>query len=266
MNELGPEARAILDAGRAGDEPTGDDRRRMRASIMRAIATGAAVGAASTAAETSAAAGLKAGAASAWKVVAGLLLAGAVASAGAAAVHSAGDAPPHPTAAAAPVASARTQPPALPPPDAPAPAASEAPAPDPVPAAPTPPPAPVPAPAALHPSAAPVASARGEASASAAPAPQPPPEDPLAAESRGLGAAYRAMQDGDPRRALALLDEQQAKGSALREEREAARVLALCQAGRVDEGRAAAARFLQASPRSPLADRVRGACAARETR
>jgi hypothetical protein len=249
MNELGPEARQILEGGRAGDEPTGEDRRRMRASVMRAIAAGGAIGAASAAAETSAAAGLKVGAVSAWKVAAGLFLAGAVAGAGAGAIGSRDDAPRPSTTAvasvrAAPVVPARRpqEPLASPP--------GEAPAPAPAPSAAVPQPAPGPAPAAPRSSA----------------APPSPPEDTLPAENQGLREAYGAMQGGDPARALALLDEQQAKGSALREEREAARVLALCQLGRVDEGRAAAARFLQASPRSPLADRVRNACPAREMR
>jgi hypothetical protein len=251
MNELGPEAREIMDAGRAGDEPTDRDRTRVRASVLRAIAAGGVIGVASTAAETSAAAGLKAGAVATWKLAVGLLLAGAVAGTGTvvAVSRARGETPPHAVAVAA-VTAAPAQPPADPAPEAPVVS----------PAAPAPPPAaPQPAPIAL--SAAPRA---GTASA-APPAPQAKLEDTLAAENQGLREAHAAMQGGDPARALALLDEQQAKGSLLREEREAARVLALCQLGRVDEGRAAAARFLQESPRSPLADRVRAACPARQT-
>ncbi len=259
MNELGPEAREILDAGRAGDEPTAEDRTRVRASILRAIAAGGVIGVASTAAETSAAAGLKVGAVATWKIVAGLLLAGAVAGTGAgiAVSRSHFDAPRRSTVVAA-VEAAPAPPPAERLPEA---AASGAPAVSPPVAAP-PPTAPQPRPIAVsaspRPGAAPLASA-------APAAPQAKLEDTLAAENQGLREAHAAMQGGDPARALALLDEQQARGSALREEREAARVLALCQLGRVDEGRAAAARFLQEIPRSPLADRVRGACPSRGT-
>ncbi len=49
MKELSPEARAILEAGRYGDDPTPEDRARLRATIMRATAMGAAVGVALTA-------------------------------------------------------------------------------------------------------------------------------------------------------------------------------------------------------------------------
>jgi hypothetical protein len=71
------------------------------------------------------------------------------------------------------------------------------------------------------------------------------------------------MQGGDAARALALLEEQSAGGAQLREERAAARILALCQLGRADEARAAAAAFLAERPSSPLTDRVRASCAGR---
>ena len=44
------------------------------------------------------------------------------------------------------------------------------------------------------------------------------------------------------------------------EERAAARVFALCAAGRLDEGRAAAERFQKRYPGSLLTERVRQAC------
>jgi hypothetical protein len=93
-------------------------------------------------------------------------------------------------------------------------------------------------------------------------APAPRPTDPLEGEIRGLGEAHGALKDGDPARALALLDEQSAAyaDGQLRQERDAARVLALCKLGRTDDGRALAARFLAENPRSPLTDRVRAAC------
>jgi hypothetical protein len=102
----------------------------------------------------------------------------------------------------------------------------------------------------------------------AGPSPSAAPEDPLIAETRHLGEAYRALQSDDPARALALLDEQSAvhAGGELGEERAAARVTALCKLGRREEAAAAAARFLRDHPRSPHADRVRAACAAPEER
>jgi hypothetical protein len=76
--------------------------------------------------------------------------------------------------------------------------------------------------------------------------------------------AQGALQAGDANRALSLLDEHSAanRQGILREERMAARVLALCELGRTDEARAEAARFLRESPASPLASRVRSACPA----
>ena len=50
-------------------------------------------------------------------------------------------------------------------------------------------------------------------------------------------------------------------GGVLREEQRAARILALCAAGRTGEAKAEAQRFLAESPRSPMAERVRSSCA-----
>lgn len=86
--------------------------------------------------------------------------------------------------------------------------------------------------------------------------------DTLIAETRRLREAHGAMRGGDAEKALALLSEQSAEneGQKLRAERAAARVLALCKLGRVDEAHAEAASFLAQNPQSPLADRVRKAC------
>jgi hypothetical protein len=92
----------------------------------------------------------------------------------------------------------------------------------------------------------------------AAPQPAIADEDPLAAETRRLREAHGALQAGDAQKALGLLGEQ---GGQLGEERAAARVLALCQLGKIAEMEAARAAFLRDHPRSPLADRVRGGCA-----
>lgn len=282
MSDIGPEGRAVLDGGRDGDDPGPADRARIRAAVMRSIAVGTALGAAS--ATTEAAAGVaRAGLlASGWKVVAGLVVMGAV---GAGLVVSR-ERPPAPSAAraaglaltagpAVPAGLAPTAGPALPagavasPPVNEPPAASAVPPPaaaaprasvEPVRSAAAPRPASVaPLPVAVEPPAV----AEPPPALPAPPAAPPAPPDTLAAEATRLREAHGALQGGDAARALALLDEQGAAGAQLREERAAARVLALCQLGKVDEARAAAARFLQESPRSPLADRVRASCAGR---
>jgi hypothetical protein len=89
-------------------------------------------------------------------------------------------------------------------------------------------------------------------------------KDPLLAETEALRAAQRALRSGDGTRALELLHEQErtyATGS-LHEERAAARILALCQAGLADAARASTERFVRRWPRSALRARVISACRA----
>lgn len=78
-----------------------------------------------------------------------------------------------------------------------------------------------------------------------------------------MRSAQQALKRGDGATALAELDALAAKhpDGVLREERLAARVLALCAAGRVDEARAAGRRFLDEMPGSVQGDRVRASCA-----
>jgi type IV secretory pathway VirB10-like protein len=260
MNELGPEARAFLEAGRDGDMPTSADRARVKKALLISLAAGGALGAAPTSAQGAlAVAGAKT-AGSTLLLVAKVL--GAVVILGAAGVGLARlGAPGAPASSAAPPA--RTEAAAIaPPPAIEAPAPTDLPAPPAIeaPAAP-----PVAATAAVIAAAAPTASIAPRPSSKPVAAPTAAPEgDTLEAETRRLREAHGALQGGDPGKALALLDEQSAayeKGE-LREERAAARILSLCKLGRVDEARAAAARFLQESPRSPLADRVRAGCPA----
>ncbi|KYF83901.1 hypothetical protein BE17_10030, partial [Sorangium cellulosum] len=71
---------------------------------------------------------------------------------------------------------------------------------------------------------------------------------------------HESLRRGDPQRALSLLDAADAGGHELREERAAARVVALCNLGRTAEGRAAMLDFLRESPGSPYSGRVRTAC------
>jgi hypothetical protein len=93
--------------------------------------------------------------------------------------------------------------------------------------------------------------------------PTPPATpDELRAETDALRLAQRALRDGDATRALALLDEQDRsyRSGLLGQERAAARVMALCQAGQADQARAEAASFERRFPRSPLVPRVRSSC------
>ena len=86
----------------------------------------------------------------------------------------------------------------------------------------------------------------------------------LAVEVQLMHDVDSALKSGQPERALSLLDERRpGDGGYMWEERAAARVFALCQLGRVESARAAAARFLRDRPRSPLSARVRATCAAR---
>ena len=84
----------------------------------------------------------------------------------------------------------------------------------------------------------------------------------LAVEVQLMHDVDTALRAGQPERALALLDERRGHdGGFMGQERAAARVVTLCQLGRVEEARADAARFLRELPHSPLAARVRSTCA-----
>jgi hypothetical protein len=85
----------------------------------------------------------------------------------------------------------------------------------------------------------------------------------LAEETRLLQAAQRELAQKRTAAALVLLDEHAAKfpRGALAQERAGARVLALCDLGRLAEARSAAAAFVRASPHSPLVPRLRASCA-----
>jgi hypothetical protein len=91
----------------------------------------------------------------------------------------------------------------------------------------------------------------------------PPTKDSILAEAALLRAARSALAQSDAASALRSLDEHAARfpRAALQEEAAAARVLALCAAGRAGEARAAAAHFLAQRASSPLAPQVRQACA-----
>jgi outer membrane protein assembly factor BamD (BamD/ComL family) len=83
-----------------------------------------------------------------------------------------------------------------------------------------------------------------------------------AAEVRLLGDAQSEMRAGEPERALLLFDEHARRypKGALGEERDAARIGALCALGRISEAREATDRFLRAAPLSPHAGPLRASC------
>jgi len=95
---------------------------------------------------------------------------------------------------------------------------------------------------------------------------EPVPADmsTLAAETALLQRAQSALAAGDPGAALARLGEHREGfgDGVLAREREALRVTALCDAGRREDSRAAAAAFIREHPRSMLAERVQGVCVA----
>lgn len=85
------------------------------------------------------------------------------------------------------------------------------------------------------------------------------PADPLL-EVRGLARARAALRDGDAEAALRLLDAHRREHpqSAYDEERDLLVVAALCDAGRPDDARTAAAKFRRAHPGSPLTAHLSG--------
>lgn len=264
MSELGPDAREILRNGRDGDNPSPADRARIHGALMAVIAAGAATTMANQASAsttnlapelevpTSIGAGKPIAAALSGSIFAKGMLVVVLGAAGAGA-WMAWPAPPTRS-----IVSASNMPdkPVVSGPETPVPAlpASS------VEVAPEKPAEPLVEVSEQVISAKPEP-ARAPASGTA-PKVVEETADSLLAETQRLREAHGALREGDPEKALALLSEQAAEdeGQKLREERAAARVLALCKLGRVDEARAEAEAFLNQNPRSPLADRVRKAC------
>jgi hypothetical protein len=92
-------------------------------------------------------------------------------------------------------------------------------------------------------------------------APASSSDQEFAEDARVLRAARAALAAGQAERALLLLERRRGKHSGvLAEEREAARIVTLCQLGRRDEARAARDQFLLRHASSPLVERVRRAC------
>ncbi|WP_437633958.1 hypothetical protein [Sorangium sp. So ce854] len=257
MSQLGPLSRSIIEAARNGDRSTAADRARVRAKLRRSLALGAAATAGGAA--KAGLAMVPAKAVLPWGIAA--LLAPAAVVAALHATQGEPEAAPRASKAAAVVAErARAA-------AAPRPAASDDSAPPGSPREPAPPIEPAEEGKRLDP---PRAARERPATPTRAPRSAPlrgpeapleaPAEDPLVAETRRLREVHEALRRGDAERALSLLDAPDAGGQELREERTAARVLALCKLGKGAEGRAAMLDFLRSSPGSPYSDRVRAAC------
>lgn len=99
---------------------------------------------------------------------------------------------------------------------------------------------------------------RAEPSASAV-APPAPPGTSLLEESAALREVSKALAEGKPDDALRLLEAGPRTGR-LDEERTAARIIALCNAGRSDEARPLRATFAAAHPQSNHRSRIASAC------
>jgi hypothetical protein len=99
----------------------------------------------------------------------------------------------------------------------------------------------------------------------------PPPEpgespESLRDELALLFDVQQALKRGDGAAALRRLDEHHTSDRQLVAERQAARVFALCAAGRIDEARSAAAEFLSRHAASPQRATVERACLRAESR
>ena len=237
MKDMSPDLRQLVDGARSADEPSAADRERVRAAIVAGLAAGGG------GAATVASAGGKLRLLGRVGLVA---LVGALLAGGVWWFTSSTSAPaklpvPDPVAVTDPDPDTEPEPVADPDPD---------PDPDPV---PVPVPDPDPDPGAE-------ASTHDTRPRPAKPRPRDPAQ--LAEEARLLREAETARRGGDVALATQRLDEHRRRfpRGALATEREAARVLVLCDAGRAAEAKRLAARFLRRYPRSPLADRVRSAC------
>ena len=259
MTSLSPQSRSLIDDARPGEDLADGPRDRMKRKLMMNIAAGAAAAGATTAAAkatagTAASFGL--GSLSLLTKVGLSVTFVAAIGVGVGASQMMGDdapaAPPQPVAQApvddAPAVEPGVAEPSVEEPSVAEPSVAAGPAEE--------------APAADQPAAEPGPKREQVAAPGAAKQAQRPSSSSIAAETSLLQRAQRELQSGDPEKALALLDEHNKahKGGALREERQAARARALCKAGRIAQGRAAAQRFVAEFPRSPQRTRVLSAC------
>jgi hypothetical protein len=241
LDELDPEARALIDAARDMHEPSPSQRARTRRALHAALGGSAVVA-------------LHASSVLAMPVtwIAGALVVGATVTGGVwvARGRAAAQRPPTPVVSAPPVQTpspperlaARTEPVSAPV----TPELAE--------------PTPAPGPSATRPSRA------------AAPVRSAGPTDPaknLVAETALLEQVSSAIYAGAGARALTLIGEYDRRygstGGALLEERSAEEVLALCLTDHAEEAKAKARAFVSAWPHSPLVRRIHASCAGRAT-
>jgi hypothetical protein len=228
MSDLSPSARAILDAGRNSDDPSDEQCERVRRSLLASVVV---AGAAPLAASTTAAASVV-------KVVIPIafVLTGAV-GAGVWWYARQGSVPA--VAAAVEHISAPALSPSAPPSVASASPAVNAPKVGDV-----------------------VQRSRHTTASSEARATPAAPHNRLEEETKLLGQVNEALRAGDPVGAQALLDDydQRFPAGVLREEMQATRVIARCQATPSPLAQEAARQFLMQHPASPLASRVASSC------
>jgi hypothetical protein len=301
MNDLEDDDRSLFDAARAGYEPSEEHRKSvlsgvlLRAGVVAGVTSAASAGAAAgvAAPPLAAAAAPSSLVGLALKVTLWMAIGGSLGMGGyeisrarssaapatapvqrAESTSPSAAAPPGPAAPAA-VQVAPTLAPSAPP-DGPQPAPSNAARPasalvDAAPSAAGLASVPVTHPnAAVHPMAAQApAVAAFPSSASSASLATPAPSAvglALSVEARALAKVQSALKEGRNAEALRLVEEQrqQFAHGELQQERDAARIVALCAVGRVADARAAARDFLTGSPRSPFAARIRASCAGAE--
>jgi hypothetical protein len=222
MTGLAQQAHRLVELARAEDDPSAAQLLSLHGAVAARIAAGGLAVAAATASTKAA----SAGAGSAGALVKGLVVSGAIATgaAGFIALQPA-EPPPAPAAVAPHVAPAPVK---------------RAPAPLPV-----------------------VARAVREEEPQAPSRPAKPPSSlRLQDEAALLAEVQGALRSGQAAVALSKLESYDKRFPAgmLRSEADAARVFALCSAGRVDKARAAAARFVQRYPNAPVTARVQAAC------
>jgi hypothetical protein len=246
MDELNSHARALLDAASTFDDPTDMDRDRVRAAVLMRVGSVAAVGTATIAAAKASSAAASAGPLLASTLTSAALFSGAAAKLGAVVVIGAlatagayvAFHPVHHTTAAASAAKAVVAPLAVPVVAAAPLAAVDA------------------QPAAVDATDLPTDDAK------------PSPAHPhsraadLEGEMKLLRQADGALRRGDSAAALAALNKHAAlyPTGVLSQEREGVRAIALCSAGSMSQGQAAARRFLEQASKSPLSSRIRSAC------
>jgi len=236
MKDLKTSTQALLELGRAGDDPTdaavAQNRRALAARLgVSALGASAVVG---TAAKGSAAVSVGTWATAKALLLGGVVVLGAAALVGGSLVWRAAEqrraaVPPPPSS---PLVDPSTAVLALEPPATPSSAEVVAPS--------------EPPPVIAH----------------SAPVSRPASAPSIKEELELVRAAQQALNRGEPRAALALLAEhaQRFPSGVLWEDREASRVFAVCRLGNAAGARALADAFIRKAPKSPFVDRVRAAC------